>query len=53
MDFLDKMLLMVLNVHKLDKKQQVVMIHLIVVEIEQLKQQLMNLIDDVVVIYVH
>jgi hypothetical protein len=40
MDLLDEMMLMVLNVHKLDRKRLVVLIQLFVVEIEQLKQRL-------------
>jgi hypothetical protein len=40
MDLLDEMMLMVLNVHKLDRKRLVVLIQLFVVEIEQSKQRL-------------
>jgi hypothetical protein len=40
LDVLDKMLLVVVNEHKLDKKLLVVLIHLIVVDIEKSKGQL-------------
>jgi hypothetical protein len=54
MDFLDKMIPMVVNVHKLDRKLLVVvLIHLFVVEIEQSKIQLNYLNDDVLAILDH
>jgi hypothetical protein len=40
LDVLDKMMRMVVNEHKLDKKLLVVLIHLIVVDIEKSKRQL-------------
>jgi hypothetical protein len=48
-----KWVLLVVNEQKLDKQQLVVLVHLMVLDIEQSKEQLNYLLDDVLVIFVH